>query len=616
MLSVAAGSPKVAPTSSVAKPAALEGADTQKGANTIEWTGSQSFQIKDGQFILNGKPSLILAGEMHPARIPREYWKQRIDMAKAMGMNTIAAYVFWNYQNPEPGVYDWKGMHDIAGFVRLCGQEGMKVLLRPGPYCCAEWEFGGFPYWLLNIPGLKLRTDNPQYLKQTGIYLDALGKQLAPLQATKGGPIIMVQVENEYGSFGSSLPYMEAVKKQLIHAGFDVPFFQADGGSQLANDYVPGLVAGVNGAGGPDMKATVDKYTPGGPYICTEFYPGWLDHWGENFVHTGGGIKEFHDLVTNGCSVSMYMIHGGTNFAFYNGSNWDGHLQPSITSYDYDAPISEAGHPTKKFFEYRKIVEEATGKTLPPVPPTPAVQSVKSFTLNQAGSYLHAIPQKQVGFYSEPPTFEAIGQAYGYVLYRHQVTGAVDSEVKLPNLRDFAVVMLDGKTIAVLDSRKDQDTFQLKTGPNGGLLDILVANLGRINYGGKIGDNWHGLLGGVKMDGQDVKDWHVFGLPLNTVKGLKLDGDKTSGPTFYRGSFETSSKADTFLDMRNFTKGVVFVNGHNLGRYWRIGPQQTLYCPGCWLKDGKNEVVVFELQGTSNPSITGLDAPILDQLEK
>lgn len=588
----------------------------KKTENAIEWTGSKSFQIKNGKFYLDGKESLLLAGEMHPARIPRAYWKQRIDMAKAMGMNAIAIYVFWNYQEPEPGVYDWSGRHDIADFVRLCGKEGMKVLLRPGPYCCAEWEFGGFPYWLLNIPNLTLRTDNAAYLKQTGIYLDALGKQLAPLQATHGGPIVMVQVENEYGSYGKSKTYMEAIKKQLIHAGFDVPFFQADGGSQLANDYIPGLVAGVNGAGGADMKETTDKYTPGGPYICTEFYPGWLDHWGENFVHTSGGIKDYRDLLSNGISVSMYMIHGGTNFAFYNGSNWDGHLQPSITSYDYDAPISEAGHPTKKFYEYRQIVEDVTGKKLPPVPPVPAVQTVPEFKLTQAGSYLHAIPKNQVGLYNTPPSFESIGQAYGYVLYRHQLTSAVDTEVKLPNLRDFAVVMLDGKTIAVLDSRMGQDTFKLKTMPNGGLLDILVENLGRINYGGKIGDNWHGLLGGVIMNGQPLDGWHVFSLPLNTVKGLKLDGDATSGPTFYRGSFETTKKEDTFLDMRNFTKGVVFVNGHNLGRYWKIGPQQTLYCPGCWLKSGKNEVVVFEEQGTTDPSIQGLGEPILDQLNK
>lgn len=572
-----------------------------------------SFAVKNGNFYLNGKKTLILAGEMHPARIPREYWKQRIEMAKAMGMNAIACYIFWNYQEPEPGKFDWKGRHDIAAFVKLCGELGMPVLLRPGPYCCAEWEFGGYPYWLLNINGIKIRTDDPLYLAETGKYFKALGDQLKGLQASVGGPIITVQVENEYGSYGKSRPYMEAVRKQLLDSGFNVPLVIADGPSQLANDYIPGLVVGVNG-GGADLKQTTDLYMPGGPYITTEFYPGWLDHWGESFIHTDGDTDTFAKLIQNGISISMYMFHGGTNFGFYNGANYSDHYEPHITSYDYDAPLSEAGHVTPKFLKYRSIIQESLHVDLPPVPDSPPVQAVAPFKLKPVGNYWSVASKADRGMFATPPTFEALHQAYGFVLYRHQFKGSASGQITLPKMRDYAVVLLNGSPIATLDRRLHQESFNVNVDSQGGQLDILVENMGRINYGHQIPDNLQGLVGGAFLDGAPLTNWSVFSMPLNDGKVPKFDGKSAlgTGPRFYQGSFETGSKADTFLNMDGWGKGVVFVNGHNLGRFWDIGPQKTLYCPGVWLKNGKNDVTVFEETGTVKETLQGDRDPILD----
>lgn len=572
-----------------------------------------SFAVKDGNFYLNGQKTLLLAGEVHPARIPRAYWRQRIEMARAMGMNAIACYVFWNYQEPEPGQFDWKGRHDIAAFVKLCGEMGMPVLLRPGPYCCAEWEFGGYPYWLQNIKGIKIRTDDPIYLAETAKYFKALGDQLKGLQASVGGPIITVQVENEYGSYGKSRPYMEAVRKQLIDSGFNVPLVIADGPSQLANDYIPGLVVGVNG-GGADLKKTTDLYMPGGPYITTEFYPGWLDHWGEGFIHTDGDTGTFEKLIQNGISISMYMFHGGTNFGFYNGANYSDHFEPHITSYDYDAPLSEAGHVTEKFLKYRKIIQDNLGVQLPPVPANPPVQTIEPFALKPVGNYWTVASKADRGLFETPPTFEALHQAYGFVLYRHQFSSSASGTVTLPKLSDYAIVMLNGQPIAILDRRLHQDSFKLSVEPSGGQLDILVENMGRINYGHLIPDNLKGLVGGAFLDGAPINKWSAYSMPLSEGKLPKFSSPYLSAgsPTFYEGSFETKSNADTFINTDGWGKGVLFVNGHNLGRFWSIGPQKTLYCPGVWLKKGKNQVLVFEETGFNKGTLQGDSTPILD----
>ncbi len=572
-----------------------------------------TFEVKNGKFVLDGKPFLILAGEIHPSRVPKEYWRQRVQMAKAMGLNTISVYLFWNMHEPEKGKFNFKGNEDFAKFVEICKEEGMYVMLRPGPYVCAEWEFGGYPYWLLNEKGLVVRSAEPQFMAFGKRYLKAVEKQAEPLLVTHGGNIIMVQVENEYGSYGSDKKYMAQIRDDLKEIGFDVPLYVAEGGSQLANAWIPGTVAGVNGGGYPDTPKTADKYTPGGPYIVPEFYPGWLDHWGGAKSITDGGVRSFDRLISHDVSVSLYMFHGGTNFGFMNGANWGGGFEPDITSYDYDAPLDEAGRPRKKYFGFRDSIAKKTGVTPPALPPTFPVITIPRFTLKQSGSLLGALPKPAVS--STLKTMEEFGQAYGYILYRTHVKGPIQGSLELKDLRDYAVIMVNGKTVTQLDRRRRQQSTDISIPEGDAQLDILVENSGRINYGSKIPDNRKGITDKVLLGGKELSGWNIYSLPMKDPSRLKLDGKAGEGPTVYKGSFDLTETGDAFLDMRGWTKGVVWINGHNLGRYWWIGPQQTLYVPGVWLKKGANEIEVFEQVKTDAPSVEGIAEPILTDLK-
>lgn len=575
-------------------------------------TPTHTFQIANGKFVVDGKPFLILAGEIHPSRVPKEYWRQRIRMAKAMGLNTISEYIFWNMHEPEKGHFNFKGNEDIAQFTKICQEEGMYVILRPGPYVCAEWEFGGYPYWLLNEKGLKVRSNEPQFMSFAKRYLGEVAKQTKSLLVSHGGNILMVQVENEYGSYGKDKVYMAQIRDDLKEVGFDVPLYVAEGGSQLANAWIPGTVAGVNGGGWPDAPRTTDKYTPGGPYMVPEFYPGWLDHWGGPKSITDGDVRGFANLIDHGISVSMYMFHGGTNFGFMNGANWGGGFEPDITSYDYDAPLDEAGRPRKKYFGFRDAITKATGVTPPALPPTIPTITIPRFTLTQSGSLFSALPKPVVS--EGLKNMEELGQAYGYILYRTHVKGPKQGTLELKDLRDYAVIMVNGKPVTTLDRRRKQQTTEI-TLPDGDVqLDILVENSGRINYGSKIPDNHKGITDKVLLGGQELKGWSIYSLPMKDPAKLKLDGKAGQGPTIYRGQFDLATTGDAFLDLRGWGKGVVWVNGHNLGRYWWIGPQQTLYVPGVWLKTGKNDVTVFEQLKTDSPSIEGIAEPILTDL--
>lgn len=570
-----------------------------------------SFEIKNHEFLLNGKPFQIVAGEMHYPRIPEEYWRHRLQMAKAMGLNTIAAYVFWNYHETEKGKFDFKGNADVARFIRIAKEEGLWVVLRPGPYVCAEWEFGGYPYWLLTEPGLTVRANNAAFLAREAIYLNALGKQLGPLQITHGGNILMVQVENEYGSYGSDKAYIEATKNLIRTAGFDVPLYSADGGSQMPAATIPGVLPGMNGGSGPDLFKTIDQFAPGGPYFVPEFYPGWLCHWGEKFPRSEpqNVANDFEWYLKNKVSVSVYMFHGGTNFGFWNGANFGGAYQPHITSYDYDAPLSEAGVPTAKFMAMRAMSVKY-GAKLPEIPPTNPIIKFPPVDLNESTVLSINLPVPILS--EQPKTMESIGQGYGFILYRTTIRGPVHGKLLLKELRDYAVVMLDGKPVGTLDRRRKQRQINLDSPGATAQLDILVENGGRINYGGELPNNLHGITESVELAGKRLAGWQTFSLPMNDLKGLKFNGSADASPSFFRGHFNLKDVGDTWLDMRGWNKGVVWINGHNLGRYWWIGPQQALYCPGPWLKRGKNEMTVFELSPSDHRTVEGLDHEILD----
>ncbi|HEX3988910.1 MAG TPA: beta-galactosidase, partial [Verrucomicrobiae bacterium] len=590
------------------------------GAGTSPVAGAKStFAVGDSDFLLDGKPFQIKAGEMHPARIPHQYWADRLRMAHAMGLNTVSIYVFWNQHEPREGEFNFNGDADIAQFVRLAQKEGLWVILRPGPYCCAEWEFGGYPWWLLRQHDMKVRSQDPRFLAAAETYMKKLGRQLAPLQITHGGPIIMVQVENEYGSFGGDHEYMEKIREMDRAAGFDVPFFTADGGgNMMANGHLPEALPGLNGGSGPDIMKEIGKYCPTGPWFVPELYPGWLDHWGEPHAQTGidGVVRETEWDLINHVSFCYYVVCGGTSFGFMNGANYGGHFQPQPTSYDYDAPMDEMGRPTKKFHALRNVLAKnlAPGETLPDIPATTPFIEIPKIELTESANIFDNLgaPVKS----EKPLSFEDLGQGYGYVLYRTHISGPVDRELKIQDLRDFAIVFVDGKRVATLDRREHQETTPLRISGASATLDIFVENCGRINYGSQMRDNRKGITDSVTLGGNEITGWEMYKFPFDSVSSLRFSHNSSSGPAVRRGIFKLGQTGDAFLDMRGWGKGIVFVNGHNLGRYWHIGPQQTLYLPGVWLKKGRNELDVFEMLTEDAHSVSGIASPILDQLEK
>jgi beta-galactosidase len=578
-----------------------------------------AFTISTNSFLLNGKSFQIKAGEMHPGRVPHEYWADRLKMMHAMGLNTVSIYVFWNQHEPREGEFNFAGDADIAEFVRLAQKEGLWVILRPGPYCCAEWEFGGFPWWLLKQPDMKVRGQDSRFLAAAETYLKKLGQQLAPLQITHGGPIIMVQVENEYGSFGNDHVYTGKILNMDRAAGFEVPFFTADGGgNMMAGGSLPDVLPGLNGGDGPGIMKEISKYRLNGPWFVPEFYPGWLDHWGEEHAKVGipGLVRETEWKLTNNVSFCYYMIFGGTSFGFMAGANYGGHFEPQPTSYDYDSPMDEMGRPTKKFFALREVFARhlAPDETLPEVPATTPVIQIPKIEFIQSASVFDILGQPVKS--EKPLSFEDLDQGYGYVLYRAKISGPVNAVLKFKELRDYAVVCVDQKQVAVLDRRHKQDSLSLVITNARATLDILVENGGRINYGREILHNRKGITESVTLGDRELTGWEMFKLPFDNVSALKISGNATNAvPFLARGTFELSEVGDTFLDLRGWGKGIVIVNGHNLGRYWYIGPQQTLYCPGVWLKKGRNEIVVFEQIKDGIQPIAGIKTPVLDQLK-
>ncbi len=583
----------------------------------------RTFAIGQGSFLLDGKAITLICGEMHPQRIPAEYWPQRLKMARAMGLNSVAIYVFWNAIEERPGHFDFMGRNDIAQFVRLAEKEGLLVLLRPGPYVCAEWDFGGFPAWLLKDHKVKVRSQDPKFLAACEGYFKALGRELVPLQIDHGGPIILMQVENEYGSYGSDKVYMGKIRDMERAAGFTLPLYTADGSSQMPNGYLPDVLPAVNGETGPGVMKTIDKFHPGGPYMVAEFYPGWLDHWGEPHAVVGaeGNAKALDWMLAHNVSVSLYMFHGGTNFGYMNGANFGGHFQPQPTSYDYAAPLDEAGRPNEKFYKFREAILKnlPKGTKLPEVPPTTPIITIPAMELTWVAGLFNELPKPIHS--PNVLSMEDVDQAYGYILYRTHVKGPQHGKLLLDQLRDYAWIYINGRKVAELDRRDGQSRTQIDVPKGDAVLDILVENGGRINYGGELVNNRKGITERVSLAGIDLKDWEIFPLPLASVSSETLSEAVNHcsyiaeiTPRFYRAEFELKEYGDTFLDMRGWGKGCVWVNGHNLGRFWYIGPQQTLYLPGVWLKKGHNDIVVLETRDHAEHKIAGLAEPILDKL--
>jgi len=575
-----------------------------------------SFRAADGQFLLDGKPFRIISGEIHYARVPRAYWRDRLRMAKAMGLNAVTTYVFWNAHEPRPGVYDFSGNLDVAEFVREAQQEGLYVILRPGPYACAEWEFGGFPSWLLKDPKMVVRSRDPKFLAAARTWLLRLGREVAPLQIGNGGPIIAVQVENEYGSYGDDHEYMEAIHHILIDAGFtQSQLYTADGAEQVPRGSLPELPAVINFGPGEAQKsfAVLKTIRPQGPFMNGEYWDGWFDHWGAPHAHTNAHQQadELRWILHQDYSISIYMFHGGTSFGWMNGANSNGsNYEPDVTSYDYDSVLDESGHPTPKYFLFRDVIARDTGVAPPPVPTAPAAVTIPAFTFNRAASLWDNLPSPVHSEY--PLTMEEMDQSYGYVLYRTSVDGPVSGDLSVGAVHNYAQVYVNGKLAGTIDRRLNQRTLPLTIDTPHARLDILLENTARVNFGPALPGERVGLLNGVKLAGHPLIGWDNYSLPMLAPDQLAYSDQPCSGPCFYQATFTVDNPSDTFLDTSALGKGEVWVNGSPLGRFWHVGPQKALYLPAPWLKAGPNQVVVFDLEGQPGRKLQGLDHPVLN----
>jgi len=544
-------------------------------------------------------------------------------MAKAMGINTIGTYVFWNVHEPERGKFDFSGNNDIAAFVRMAKEEGLWVLLRPSPYICAEWEFGGYPYWLQNIKGLVVRSKEPQYLKEYESYIGRVGKELSPLLVTNGGNILLVQVENEYGAYASDPEYLEINRKMFVNAGFNCLLNTCDAAKDIDKGVLPGLLPAINGLNTPEnVKSVINKLNNNkGPYFIAEWYPAWFDWWGEphHTVSPENYARQLDAVLSAGISINMYMFHGGTTRGFMNGANcYDtSFYQPQISSYDYDAPLDEAGNATEKFMAFREVIERhlAKGQHLPAVPAPKKTIRLPPITFTTQAPLVNMLPKPKEAV--RPLTFEDLGQGYGYVLYRTRIKGRDSGVLHLHDLRDYAIVFVNGKRAGILDRMQKQDSLWLSVPGGEASLDILVENMGRVNYGPNLLKNKKGITERVVFKGHELTGWKMFSLPFDQAPPVKFEqtGMSTEMPVLKRTTFQLAATGDAYLDMSSWGKGCVWVNGHHLGRYWKIGPQQTLYVPVEWLKKGNNVIEVLELIRPDQNEIRSVERPILSKLQ-
>ena len=590
-------------------------------------TAAHRFEIGANDFLLDGQPFQIRCGEVHAPRVPQEYWQHRLRMVKAMGLNTVCAYLFWNMHEPRPGEFNWSGQADAAAFCRAAQAEGLWVVLRPGPYACAEWEMGGFPWWLLKNDDIKLRTRDPRYLEAAKRYLKEVGRVMGPLQVTHGGPILMVQVENEYGFYGQDPEYMGELRQALLDGGFDVPLFACNPKQHLKDGYRADLFPVVNF--GSDPKGGFEalrEILPKGPLMCGEFYPGWFDTWGAPH-HTRASERYLTDLgymLDVGASFSIYMVHGGTTFGFFTGA--DRPFKPDTSSYDYDAPISEAGWVTPKFEQTRALLTKhlRPGETLPEPPAKNPVIQIAPVAATKVARMFSNLPAPISD--ERPRSMELYDQDYGCILYRTQLPAGPAASLEAAAIYDVGQIFLDGERIGFTDRRSRNYRVDVPARTKTTTLDVMVEAMGRVNFGVEVHDR-KGIRAPVTLSvsGQapvELLGWKIFRLPLDAgmLGALKFEPAKESAaaaaasPAFWSATVKVDEPGDCFLDMRPWGKGFAWVNGHNLGRYWNIGPQQTMYVPGPWLKAGDNEIVILDLLGPEKPVIAALDQPILMEL--
>ncbi len=590
-----------------------------------------TFEIRD-RFYLNGEPFQIIAGGIHYFRVLPEYWEDRLQKLKALGCNTVETYLPWNLHEPRKGEFDFTGealhgMLDIVSFVKKAQEAGLWVILRPSPYICAEWEFGGLPSWLLAEDRAALRTSDEAYLGYVREYYDHLLPLLCPLQITEGGPVLMMQIENEYGSFGNDKKYLEALRDMMRERGIRVPLFASDGpeDDMLSNTKIDGVFPTANfGSRTREAFEVLQKYNDGGPCMCTEFWIGWFDAWQDEVHHTGNtevAANELEAMLEKG-NLNIYMFEGGTNFGFMNGANYYDRLTPDVTSYDYDALLTEDGRITDKYRRFQKIIARHKKEQpceIPDHAPWGRVAYGKLSVTEKVGLFESLTDLAEPVESVCPQSMEVLGQSYGYTLYSTKLdTEKCLKSIRLFGANDRAIVFADQKRVLTAMDRELLKRHELDVIEKEGIqLDILMENMGRVNYGPLM--NWQrkGIDGCVLINDRfSQHGWKQYCLPLDHPDRLDFGRGYEEGmPAFYRFAWHVDEVGDTFLDFAGWGKGCVFVNGFHLGRFWEAGPQKRLYLPGALLRQGENEMILFETEGKAAGEITLVDEPALGQTE-
>ena len=580
-----------------------------------------TFAIGDRDFLLDGQPFRILSGAIHYFRVHPDLWADRIHKARLMGLNTIETYVPWNEHCPSPGTFLAEGRLDLDRFLDLVAAEGMHAIVRPGPYICAEWDNGGLPAWLFTDSTMGVRSSEPGYLAAVDHFMEQLLPIVVERQITRGGPVILFQIENEYGAYGSDKEYLQHLVDTAKRAGVDVPLFTCDQpfGTMIEDGSLPELhKTGTFGSRAGERLAFLRERQPDGPLMCAEFWNGWFDNWGTHHHTTDAAASaaELDALLTAGASVNIYMFHGGTNFGFTNGANDKGIYEPTITSYDYDAPLTEDGHPTDKYFAFRDVI--AKHFAVPAAVPARRTLAAESVArVSSAAPLLDVVSgSPAVKMPGSVPPSEATGQYRGFFAYERQLTdGGV---LTFGEVRDRAQFFLDGLPIGTLSRELGERSIVI---PRSGLLQILVEDQGRVNYGPRIGEA-KGLIGPALLDGAEICDWSLRPVDLSDLQvfraaAAQLSGTGgTAGPSISFATFESDGPGDRYLRLDGWTKGNAFINGFNLGRYWSRGPQRTLYVPGPLIREGANELAVLELQGSSTRDVRFVAVPDLGPHEK
>ncbi|CAM8934252.1 unnamed protein product [Rhodiola kirilowii] len=614
------------------------------------------FEIADDKFWKDGKPFRIIGGDLHYFRVLPEYWEDRLLRAKALGLNAIQTYVPWNLHEPKPGQFNFEGVANLNLFLLLCQKLGLLVLLRPGPYICGEWDFGGFPPWLLAMePAPRLRSSDPSFLYQVRKWWDTLLPRVAPYLYKNGGPIAMVQIENEFGSYGDDQAYLhKLVGFARGHLGEDIILYTTDGGSRQllekgtirGNTVFSAVDFSTGEEPGPIFELQKEFNSPGkSPPLCSEFYTGWLTHWEETIAQRDGDYiaAKVQNVLSQNASLVLYMAHGGTNFGLYSGANTganESDFLPDLTSYDYDAPISESGDTDGvKYQALRRVIQKYSAVSIPPVPSNIKREGYGMVKMQKTASIFDMINGMDVVESLNPMSMESVGQMFGFLLYESGYTAKKKGNLlHIPKVHDRAQVFIS----CAQTGEKPFYAGTIERWSNQALLlpyldcdsnislSILVENMGRVNYGYYIFDK-KGILSSVFIDGDVLNKWKMHLLPLenlHTIHSMNVtrdsfsfsdsaslgkikNGSSTKDPAFYSGYFTAHKKQDTYISFRGWGKGIAFVNEYNIGRYWpSVGPQCNLYVPAPMLRYGENTLVVLELESPSTKLVVeSVDKP-------